>query len=119
MNEFSQIDFDISEAYQKKQMDKECALYYEAANYFEDKADIEAACFLYTQALVIALEENHELKEKIIYKLVGGLKSSMVYLGARNISNLKDKPNFVKITKAGFYESMVHNVDIVQSGNKF
>ena len=45
MNEFSQLDFDISEAYQKKQMDKVCALYYEAANYFEDKADIEAACF--------------------------------------------------------------------------
>ena len=41
MNEFSQLDLDISEAYQKKQMDKVCALYYEAANYFEDKADIE------------------------------------------------------------------------------
>ena len=40
-----------------------------AANYFEDKADIEAACFFYTQALVMALEENHDLKEKIIYKL--------------------------------------------------
>ena len=69
MNEFSQLDFDISESYQKKQIDKVCALYYEAANYFEDKADIEAACFFYTQALVMALEENHELKEKIIYKL--------------------------------------------------
>ena len=43
----------------------------------------------------------------------------MGYLGARNISNLKDKPNFVKITKAGFYESMVHNVDIIKSDNKF
>ena len=57
--------------------------------------------------------------KNIIYKLVGGLKSSMGYLGARNISNLKDKPNFVKITKAGFYESMVHNVDIVKSNNKY
>ena len=55
----------------------------------------------------------------IIYKLVGGLKSSMGYLGARNISNLKDKPNFVKITKAGFYESMVHNVDEVKNNNKY
>ena len=69
MNEFSQIDLDISEAFQKKQMDKVCSLYYEAANYFENKADIEAACFFYTQALVMALEENHDLKEKIIYKL--------------------------------------------------
>ena len=45
MNEFSQLDLDINEAYQKKQMDKVCSLYYEAANYFENKADIEAACF--------------------------------------------------------------------------
>ena len=69
MNEFSQIDMDISDAFQKKQMDKVCSLYYEAANYFEKKADIEAACFFYTQAFVMALEENHDLKEKIIYKL--------------------------------------------------
>ena len=69
MNEFSQIDMDISDAFQKKQMDKVCSLYYEAANYFEKKVDIEAACFFYTQALVMALEENHDLKEKIIYKL--------------------------------------------------
>ena len=55
----------------------------------------------------------------IIFKLVGGLKSSMGYLGARNISNLKNKPNFVKITKAGFYESMVHNVDEVKNNNKY
>ena len=69
MNEFSQIDMDISDAFQKKQMDKVCSLYYEAANYFEKKADIEAACFFYTQALVMALEENHDLKENIIYML--------------------------------------------------
>ncbi len=57
--------------------------------------------------------------KKIIYKLVGGLKSSMGYLGAKNISYLKNKPNFVKITKAGFYESMVHNVDEVKNDNKY
>ena len=27
--------------------------------------------------------------------------------------------NFVKITKAGFYESMVHNVDEVKKGSKY
>ncbi len=55
----------------------------------------------------------------IIYKLIGGLKSSMGYLGAKKILNLKNKPNFVKITKAGFYESMVHNVDEVKKENNF
>ena len=57
--------------------------------------------------------------KNIIYKLIGGLKSSMGYLGAKKISNLKIKPNFVKITKAGFYESMVHNVDEITNDNKY
>ena len=51
--------------------------------------------------------------EKIIYQLIGGLKSSMGYLGSKNIKDLRNKPKFVKITKAGFYESMVHNIDQV------
>ena len=50
---------------------------------------------------------------RIVYKLVGGLRSSMGYLGCKQIKNLKKKPKFVKITKAGFYESMVHNIDKV------
>jgi len=57
--------------------------------------------------------------KNIIYKLIGGLKSSMGYLGAKKVNNLKNKPNFVKITKAGFYESMVHNVDEVTNDNKY
>ena len=52
--------------------------------------------------------------EKIIYRLIGGLKSSMGYLGEKKIINLRNKPKFVKITKAGFYESMVHNIDEVK-----
>ena len=52
--------------------------------------------------------------EKIIYRLIGGLKSSMGYLGKKKIINLRNKPKFVKITKAGFYESMVHNIDEVK-----
>jgi len=54
---------------------------------------------------------------KVIFKLIGGLKSSMGYLGSKQIKNLRNKPHFVKITKAGFYESMVHNVDIVKEEN--
>ena len=57
--------------------------------------------------------------ESILYKLVGGLKSSMGYLGSKNIIGLRNKPHFVKITKAGFYESMVHNVDVIKSGSKY
>ena len=57
--------------------------------------------------------------KSIIFKLIGGLKSSMGYLGSRKVLNLKNKPNFVKITKAGFYESMVHSVDEVTNDNKY
>jgi len=57
--------------------------------------------------------------DSVIYKLVGGLKSSMGYLGAKQIKNLRDKPRFVKITKAGFYESMVHNVDQIKDDRKY
>ena len=55
----------------------------------------------------------------IIYKLIGGLRSSMGYLGSKQIRYLRKNPQFVKITKAGFYESMVHNVDIVKSDKKY
>jgi len=57
--------------------------------------------------------------KNIIYKLIGGLKSSMGYLGAKKVTLLKKNPNFVKITKAGFYESMVHNVDEVKNESKY
>ena len=52
--------------------------------------------------------------EKIFYQLIGGLKSSMGYLGAKKIKILRENPKFVKITKAGFYESMVHNIDEIK-----
>ena len=57
--------------------------------------------------------------DNIIFKLIGGLRSSMGYLGCKEIKYLRDKPKFVKITKAGFYESMVHNVDIIKSDTKY
>ena len=57
--------------------------------------------------------------KNIVHKLIGGLRSSMGYLGSKQIKYLRNKPKFVKITKAGFYESMVHNVDIVKNEKKY
>jgi IMP dehydrogenase len=51
---------------------------------------------------------------KIIYQLQGGLRSSMGYIGAKNLKEIKKRAKFIKITKAGFYESMVHSVEITQ-----
>ena len=54
--------------------------------------------------------------EKILYQLQGGLKSSMGYIGAETIKEIKKKAKFIKITKAGFYESMVHSVEMINDG---
>jgi IMP dehydrogenase len=51
---------------------------------------------------------------KIIYQLQGGLRSSMGYIGAKNLNEIRKKAKFIKITKAGFYESMVHSVEMTQ-----
>jgi IMP dehydrogenase len=51
---------------------------------------------------------------KIIYQLQGGLRSSMGYIGAKNLKEIKKRAKFIKITKAGFYESMVHSVEMTQ-----
>ncbi len=52
--------------------------------------------------------------KEIIFNLIGGLKSSMGYMGAKSITELQKKGKFIKISKAGFYESMVHNVDHIK-----
>ena len=52
--------------------------------------------------------------DKILYQLQGGLRSSMGYIGAKKIIEIRKKAKFVKITKAGFYESMVHSVEITR-----
>jgi len=51
---------------------------------------------------------------KIVYQLQGGLRSSMGYIGAKNLKEISKKAKFIKITKAGFYESMVHSVEMTQ-----
>ena len=51
---------------------------------------------------------------KIIYQLRGGLRSSMGYIGAKDLGQITKNAKFIKITKAGFYESMVHSVEITQ-----
>ncbi len=50
---------------------------------------------------------------KIIYQLKGGLRASMGYVGAKNLKEIQKNAKFIKITKAGFYESMVHSVEMI------
>tara|TARA_Y100000816_G_scaffold276762_1_gene246272 strand:+ start:22 stop:1101 length:1080 start_codon:yes stop_codon:yes gene_type:complete len=55
----------------------------------------------------------------IIYQLQGGLRSSMGYIGAQKLEEVRKKSKFIKITKAGFYESMVHSVEPIKSATNY
>ncbi|KHK99860.1 inosine-5-monophosphate dehydrogenase [Microbacterium mangrovi] len=49
----------------------------------------------------------------VAYQLVGGLRQSMFYVGARTIDELKSRGKFVRITPAGLKESHPHDVQII------
>ncbi len=57
--------------------------------------------------------------ENVIYQLMGGLKSSMGYTGNKNIEQMKENCNFVKITNAGLAESHVHDVEITREAPNY
>ena len=50
----------------------------------------------------------------ILYQLVGGLRSSMGYIGCKNINEMHNKARFVRVTDAGVNESHVHDVSITK-----
>ena len=55
----------------------------------------------------------------IIHQLMGGLKSGMGYLGAKNIQDLQTKAQFVQITTSGLRESHVHDVSITKEAPNY
>lgn len=55
----------------------------------------------------------------VIHQLIGGLKSSMGYLGSKDIQSLWERAEFVEITSAGLRESHVHDVDITKEAPNY
>jgi len=49
----------------------------------------------------------------VVYQLVGGLRQSMFYTGARTISQLQATGQLIRITTAGFRESHPHDIDMM------
>jgi IMP dehydrogenase len=49
----------------------------------------------------------------VVYQLLGGLRQSMFYTGARTVPDLRVKGRFVRITAAGLKESHPHDVQMV------
>ncbi|MDO4227810.1 IMP dehydrogenase [Neisseria dentiae] len=56
---------------------------------------------------------------QIIHQLVGGLRSSMGYLGCKTIAEMHEKAEFVEITAAGMSESHVHDVQITKEAPNY
>ena len=46
----------------------------------------------------------------LVYQLVGGLRSGMSYSGARTIAQLQRNAEFMRITEAGYKESLPHDI---------
>ncbi|MCP4409152.1 MAG: IMP dehydrogenase [Gammaproteobacteria bacterium] len=55
----------------------------------------------------------------IIHQLVGGLRSSMGYLGCKTIEQMRTKPRFVQVSSAGMRESHVHDVSITKEAPNY
>lgn len=55
----------------------------------------------------------------VIHQLMGGLRSSMGYLGCATIADVKEKAEFVQITSAGVRESHVHDVQITKEAPNY
>ena len=54
-----------------------------------------------------------------VYQLVGGLRSGLGYCGVDNISDLKKKARFIKISAAGLKESHPHDVFITKEAPNY
>lgn len=55
----------------------------------------------------------------IVHQLMGGLRSSMGYTGCKDITEMRTKTQFVRITGAGMSESHVHDVNITKEAPNY
>ena len=55
----------------------------------------------------------------VIHQLIGGLRSSMGYVGAKDIKDYQARAEFVEITTAGLKESHVHDVMVTREAPNY
>lgn len=59
------------------------------------------------------------LVSEILFQLIGGLKASMGYSGAQNISQMQKKARFIRITNSGVTESHPHDLLITNESPNY
>lgn len=57
--------------------------------------------------------------EDRVEQLLGGIRSGMYYIGAKNLSELADKARFIQITAASLQESHPHDIFVTNPGKSY
>lgn len=78
-----------------------------AARYGHDQNDRSRKT---TAEGIEALKEVNEPVSQVLSRLIGGVQSGMGYLGAKDLSELKKKARYVRVSPAGLRESNPHDV---------
>lgn len=55
----------------------------------------------------------------VLHQMNGGLRAAMGYTGCKNITEMKENTEFMRMTTAGFRESHVHDVTITQEAPNY
>ncbi len=55
----------------------------------------------------------------IIHQMIGGIRASMGYVGCSTMEEMREKPEFVRVTSAGMRESHVHDVSITKEAPNY
>ncbi len=66
---------------------------------------------------VEALKEMSGSVDRVLAQLIGGIQSGMGYLGAANLTQLREKARFIRVSPAGQREASPHDVVELKTGN--
>ena len=66
---------------------------------------------------VEALKEAGGSVDQVLAQLIGGIQSGMGYLGAANLTQLRDKARFIRVSPAGQREAAPHDVVELKTGS--
>lgn len=82
-----------------------------------DRYGQEGAKKLVAEGIEGLIEYKGALKDTL-FQLVGGLRSGMGYLGAKNLKELETNAEFIQQTAIGLKESNAHSVTIISDNKK-
>ena len=66
---------------------------------------------------VEALKEACGSVDRVLAQLIGGIQSGMGYLGAANLTQLRDKARYIRVSPAGMREAAPHDVVELKTGS--